>query len=74
MTITEVLQGNINKLGNLHVPAKEVELFKSINEVIHDLAVCVEAMNRAAQEQQQEEQNQQPKQDEEVPQDDTDTQ
>lgn len=57
MTIVEVLQGNINKLGNLHIPAKETELFKTVNEVMHDLAVCVEAMHRAAQE--QEEQGQQ---------------
>ena len=72
VTVTDVLLGNIGKLENIRIPAKEVAAINAINEVVHDLRVCVDAIVADAQAQ-QEAQNQQP-QEEEEPKDDADTQ
>ena len=66
MTILEVLTANVNKLGNLHIPAKEIDLVTGINEVMHDLQVCCEALAQANTKQDQD--------DEEASEDETDTQ
>ena len=72
MTVTDVLLGNIGKLENIRIPAKEIAAINAINEVVHDLRVCVDAIMADAQAQ-QEAKNQQP-QEEEEPKDDADTQ
>ena len=72
VTVTDVLLGNIGKLENIRIPAKEVAAINAINEVVHDLRVCVDAIMADAQAQ-QEAKNQQP-QEEEEPKDDADTQ
>lgn len=73
VTVADVLLGNIGKLENIRIPAKEVEAINAINEVVHDLRVCVDAIVADAQAQ-KEAQNQQQEQGEEVPQDDADAQ
>lgn len=73
VTVTDVLLGNIGKLENIRIPAKEVTAINAINEVVHDLRVCVDAIVADAQAQ-KEAQNQQQEQGEEVPQDDADAQ
>lgn len=73
VTVTDVLLGNIGKLENIRIPAKEIAAINAINEVVHDLMVCVDAIMADAQAQ-QEAQNQQQEQGEEVPQDDADAQ
>ena len=72
VTVTDVLLGNIGKLENIRIPAKEVAAINAINEVVHDLRVCVDAIMADAQAQ-QEAKNQQP-QEEEEPKDDADAQ
>lgn len=72
VTVTDVLLGNIGKLENIRIPAKEIAAINAINEVVHDLRVCVDAIMADAQAQ-QEAKNQQP-QEEEEPKDDADTQ
>lgn len=72
VTVTDVLLGNIGKLENIRIPAKEIAAINAINEVVHDLRVCVDAIMADAQAQ-QEAQNQQP-QEEEDPKDDADAQ
>lgn len=71
MTVIEVLEANIDKLGNLRIPAKEIETITAINEVSHDLQVCVQAMQEAEEEQQKAEQVQK---EQEEPQDEADAQ
>lgn len=72
VTVTDVLLGNIGKLENIRIPAKEVAAINAINEVVHDLRVCVDAIMADAQAQ-QEAKNQQP-QEEEEPKDEADAQ
>ena len=72
VTVTDVLLGNIGKLENIRIPAKEIAAINAINEVVHDLRACVDAIMADAQAQ-QEAKNQQP-QEEEEPKDDADTQ
>lgn len=72
VTVTDVLLGNIGKLENIRIPAKEVAAINAINEVVHDLRVCVDAIMADAQAQ-QEAKNQQP-QEQEEPKDDADAQ
>ena len=72
VTVTDVLLGNIGKLENIRIPAKEIAAINAINEVVHDLRVCVDAIMADAQAQ-QEAKNQQP-QEEEEPKDDADAQ
>lgn len=73
VTVTDVLLGNIGKLENIRIPAKEVAAINAINEVVHDLRVCVDAIVADTQAQ-KEAQNQQPEQAEEEPQDEADAQ
>ena len=72
VTVTDVLLGNIGKLENIRIPVKEVAAINAINEVVHDLRVCVDAIMADAQAQ-QEAKNQQP-QEQEEPKDDADAQ
>lgn len=72
VTVTDALLGNIGKLENIRIPAKEVAAINAINEVVHDLRVCVDAIMADAQAQ-QEAKNQQP-QEQEEPKDDADAQ
>lgn len=75
MTIADVLIGNINKLDNLKIPAKEIELFNAIIEVSHDLKVCVQAMQEAKdRETEAQKQAEQEPQEQEEPQDEADPQ
>lgn len=73
MTLTEVLVANINKLGNLKVPVREAELFNALNEIAHDLRVCVDAIQQADAKA-AEASEQQTEHGEEVPQDEADPQ
>ncbi len=73
VTVTDVLLGNIGKLENIRIPAKEIAAINAINEVVHDLNVCVEAIQADAQAR-KEAQNKQSEQTEEVTKDDADTQ
>ncbi len=73
MTLTEVLMANINKLGNLKVPVREAELFNALNEIAHDLRVCVDAIQQADAKA-AETTEQQTEHGEEVPQDEADPQ
>ena len=67
MTIAQVLAANIEKLGNLKIPAKEADLFNGINEVAHDIQVCYDAIVQA------EAKAKKPDNNEEAPEDETDT-
>ena len=73
VTVTDVLLGNIGKLENIRIPAKEIAAINAINEVVHDLNVCVEAIQADAQTR-KEAQSKQSEQTEEVTKDDADTQ
>lgn len=73
VTVTDVLLGNIGKLENIRIPAKEIAAINAINEVVHDLYVCVEAI-QADDQARKEAQNKQSEQTEEVTKDDADTQ
>lgn len=74
VTVTDVLLGNIGKLENIRIPAKEIAAIRAINEVAHDLRVCVEAIAKANSQAANEAKEQQSEHGEEVPQDEADPQ
>lgn len=48
MKIKEILKGNAHKLMNLRMPVKETDAINAILEVVHDLQVCCEHLEKAA--------------------------
>lgn len=47
MTISDVMQVNINLLENLRIPTTEPEIFNTVRAVINNCRVCYDAQKKA---------------------------